>query len=265
MSDLSILTVDDEPLALLRLEQLFPLIEGVTHVGAAFGCGEALEKIKRLKPDVVLLDICMRDGLGFDVLDALPADCASKFIFVTAHDNFAVRAFQASAVDYVLKPVSAQRLALALDRARERVASGHAIAELADLRATVQDLRRKAPSASLGGATYWLKGRGGHLLNISADEIDWISAEDDYVRLHTRFGEHLLRRSIRAFMAEIDASKFARVRRNAVVRLGAVRAIRRGDLGVTEVELTSGARIRAGRVYAKQVLQSLNKKPQQHR
>lgn len=262
MSALSVLTVDDEPLALLRLEQAFPNVEGVVHVGAAFCCSEALDKIKRLKPDVVLLDICLRDGLGFDIVESLPAECASTIVFVTAYDSYAARAFEANAVDYVLKPVSAARLNVAFERVRERMASRAANAELAELRAAVADLRRRTlePPRQSAGARYWLKGRGGDLFSVCADEIDWINVEDDYVRLHTRFGEYLMRCSIRTLLNEIDATKFVRVRRNAVVRRAAIRAIRHTDLGATEVELTNGARIRAGRVHARTLWRELHDK-----
>jgi DNA-binding LytR/AlgR family response regulator len=256
MTELSVLTVDDEPLALLRLEQTLQRIPNVTHVGAASRCSEALEKAVQLKPDVILLDISMRDGSGFDVLDQLPDGNAPAVIFVTAFDHFAPRAFETSAVDYVLKPVSAPRLKKAIERARARLEASDASAQLTELRTIVQDLRRKLRDERTGaaGAEFWIRASGGGLVRVHADDIEWITSEEDYVRLHTRTGEYLMRHSIRGLLPKIGPEEFVRVHRNAVVRQSAIRSVQRTPLGALEVILISGARVSAGRVYAKQLL-----------
>jgi len=258
MNDISVLTVDDEPLSLLKLEQTLPLIPRVSQIGAALGAGEAIEKIKTLKPDVVLLDIRLRDGSGFDVVEQLPQDASSEIIFVTAFNEFATKAFEANAVDYLMKPVSAARLEVALERARERIETRGARRQVLELRLLVQELKRASldERACEGQPAFWIKTRNGDLASVQVQDIDWVSSEDDYVRLHTRHGAHLMRGSIRAFLDRVGADPFVRVHRNAIVRRTAIRCLHRRDFGV-EIELTSGARVRSGRVHAKALLRQI--------
>ena len=252
MTTLSVLAVDDEPLALLRLEQVLGRIADVKLVGVAAGCAEALEQVRELRPDVLLLDISMRDGSGFDLVKRLPAESAPAIVFVTAFDYFAVRAFETSAVDYVLKPVSIARLREALDRARARIAMNDAVGQLSDLRTVVEGLRAKLREERTG-AEFWIRGGNGGLVRVLPEDVEWIQSEEDYVRLHTRGGSFLMRGSIRGLMPKFDDRTFVRVHRNALVRKSAIRAIHRRSVGGLTVELQSGARIAAGRVYAKQL------------
>ena len=252
MNTLSVLAVDDEPLALLRLEQVVQRIGEAKLVGAASGCADALEQVRELRPDVLLLDISMRDGSGFDLIKRLPAEGAPAIIFVTAFDYFAARAFETSAVDYVLKPVSVARLREAIGRARTRIAMNDAVGQLAELRAVVEGLRAKLRE-DRAGAEFWIRGGNGGLVRVLPEDVEWIQSEEDYVRLHTRGGSFLMRGSIRGLMHKFDERKFVRVHRNALVRKSAIRAILRRPVGGLMVELQSGARIAAGRVYAKQL------------
>ena len=256
MSALRILTVDDEPLALLRLEQALRRIPDVVHVGAAAGCREAIDQIRMLRPDVVLLDISMRDGTGFDVVDRLEDDASPVIVFVTAFDHFAVRAFETKAVDYVLKPVSPQRIGEAIERARARLESIDATSQLAELRMVVDELRRELREGK-GAATraeLWIRGHVGGYVRVFSDEIEWVKAEDDYVRLHVGDKSYLMRSSLRALAPKIDADRqFVRVHRAALVRKSAIRAVHRLSIGRLEVELQSGQRVPTGRVYARQL------------
>ncbi|WP_129793052.1 LytTR family DNA-binding domain-containing protein [Sphingosinicella sp. CPCC 101087] len=256
MTVLRILTVDDEPLALLRLEQALRRIPDVAHVGAAASCREALDSIHSLRPDVVLLDISMRDGSGFDVVDRLNGEAPPAIVFVTAFDHFAVRAFETKAVDYVLKPVSSQRLGEAIGRARDRLESVDAANQLAELRLVVDELRRELRDgkAAVTRAELWIRGNVGGYVRIFSDEIEWVKAEDDYVRLHVGDKSYLMRSSLRALAPKIDADRqFVRVHRAALVRKSAIRAVHRLPIGRLEVELQSGQRIPTGRVYARQL------------
>lgn len=252
MTPLRVLAVDDEPLALVRARQMLARIPGALLVGTAGGCGEGEALVRELKPDVLLLDIAMRDGSGFDMLNKLGADLACAVIFVTAFDYFAVRAFESSAADYVLKPISAARLSDAIERARTRLEAADATAQLADLHATVASLRARLREETTVG-DLWIRGSGGAMVRVAIDEVEWLQSEDDYVRLHTRNGSHLTRGSIRALAPKFDASKFVRIHRNALVRRAAIRAIHRVGTSGVVVELNGGVRIPAGRVYAKQL------------
>jgi two-component system LytT family response regulator len=253
VTTLNILAVDDEPLALLRLEQVLARIPGIKLVGSATGCAEAIQMVRTLRPDVLLLDITMRDGSGFDLINRLPAEHACTVIFVTAFDYFAVRAFETSAVDYVLKPVSVARMREAIERARNRINMSDAVGQMVELRAIVEGLRAKLREERTGarGAEFWIRGGGGGLVRVLPEDIEWIQSEEDYVRLHTRGGSFLMRGSIRGLSLKLDADKFVRVHRNALVRRSAIRIIHRRPVGGLVVELQSGARVAAGRVYAK--------------
>lgn len=255
MIECGIIAVDDEPLALRRLEIILRDVAGTRLLGTATNAAEAVPLIAAKRPDVVLLDVRLRDGTGFDILDRLPAAVAPAVIFTTAFDHFAIRAFEVSAVDYVLKPIEATRLGEAIGRARRRLAADSAGRELGEMRAIISDLRAEfhAGAPSPYETELWIRGATGSLTHVALDQVDWVSSEDDYVRLHTPTGSHLLRLSIKALEAKVDPAKFVRVHRAALVRLGAIAQLHQTPAGRREVVLRNGQRIPAGRVYAKQL------------
>jgi len=251
--------VDDEPLALRRLEIVLKGISGVRLIGSAALCCEAIRAIAELRPDVVLLDIRLRDGTGFDILDQLPAEVRPVVIFTTAFDHFAIRAFEVSAVDYVLKPIEAARLQEAIGRAHERLAADDSAREIEEMRRIIADLRAEfhAGQPSPYETELWVRGISGSLTHVALDQVDWVSSEDDYVRLHTPTGSHLLRISIKALSARIDSAKFVRVHRAALVRLAAIAQLRQSATGRRDVILRDGTRIATGRVYARRLREML--------
>lgn len=255
MSILTVVAVDDEPLALRRLEILLSAIPGVRLVGSARDSDTAIAMISDLRPDIVLLDIKLRDGTGFDILARLPAAVAPAVIFATAFDHFAIRAFEVSAVDYVLKPIEPARLVEAIDRARARLSADRSADQVDELKAIISDLRAEfhGQEPSPYETELWIRGVTGNLTRVPIDMIDWVSSEDDYVRLHIGRSSHLLRLSIRAFEARIDPAQFVRVHRAALVRIARIAEIRRFASGQREVVLHDGTRIASGRVYAKRL------------
>jgi two-component system LytT family response regulator len=258
---ISVLTVDDEPLALRRLELILAKFPEVRHLGSASGCREAIAKIAEMKPDVVLLDIRMGDGTGFDVLDGLSEAEVPGVIFTTAFDHFAVRAFEAHAIDYILKPVEAPRLRAAIGRSRERLAAADAREQIAQMRAVIDDLRAGHHEQGVRppGDELWLRGSAGALTCIRRADIEMITAEDDYVRLHTASASYLLRGSIRAVQANLGLAEeeFVRVHRRALLRRSAIASVRRPPGKGVRVMLRNGSEVGAGRVYAKTLLRSL--------
>ena len=148
MSALRVLTVDDEMLALRRLKLLLQAIPYVEHIGEASSCAEALSSIAALAPDAILLDIKMRDGDGFEVVEALTErPNPPAVIFVTAFDHYAVRAFESAVVDYLLKPVERERLARALRRVRQQLRALDAEQRLGEMQEIVRNLRRSRPNS----------------------------------------------------------------------------------------------------------------------
>lgn len=252
MNLLRVLTVDDEVLARRRLKLLLGTLPYVEQVGEADGFGEALARIASLAPDVVLLDIRMRDGSGFDLIEALSQRAiAPTIIFVSAFDSFAVRAFETSAIDYLLKPVERERLGQALDKARQHRNAADAEQRVAEL----QDIVRNLRSATDEGAPhyeslFWVR-NGGGFVKVPVDSIEWVASEDEYVRLNTPNGSYLLRSSIRQLEARLDPDRFVRIHRRLLVRKAAIAEMRATRLGRAEVVLSSGKRLPAGRVYGK--------------
>lgn len=255
MAVLRILAVDDEILALRRIELLLLEFPNVALVGTARTGEGALNEIRRLKPDVVLLDIQMTGMDGFDVLEALDGPRPPRVVFVTAFDAFAARAFDLSATDYVVKPVQRERLHLALERARRAIEASDSALHISELRAVVARLRA-AQGPEAPAAAIWAERRG-ELARVPVAHIDWIEAEGDYVRLHARGQRYLMRNTLSALAAELDPKAFLRVRRSALVRLDRVESMRRERERDLRVRLVTGDEIRVGRTYVKGVRATL--------
>ncbi len=257
MTPLRILTVDDEPLALRRLSLLMQGVPGADHIGEAAGCGEALSAIAALKPDVVLLDIKMRDGNGFEVVEAVARrPLAPVIIFVTAFDQFAIRAFESSVADYLLKPVDKGRLIRALERARQQIRAQDSEQRVEELQRIVRNLRaaRREESETSFETEFWLRSASGQV-RIGIDEIDCLSSEDEYVAIHTSAGSHLMRGSLKQFLAKVEPGLFVRAHRRWLVNREAIAEVSARRLGRTEIVLKNGRRLPAGRVYLKQLRQ----------
>jgi two-component system, LytTR family, response regulator AlgR len=229
------LVVDDEPLAIERLQLLLARIDGVTLAGTASDGAAALRLVEAVGPDAVLLDIAMPGMDGIDVARALArVDRPPVVIFVTAFDTFAVAAFDIEAVDYVMKPVSAERLGRAVERARERLAA------------------RGAEPARDGGSQYveefWVSEARG-LVRLAAADVDRVSAERDYMRLHVGKRSWLINHTIGRLEAELDPSRFVRLHRSAIVRRDFVTGLRRDEAGRWWARLADGGEQKVGRLY----------------
>lgn len=259
MNALRVITIDDEKLALRRLKLLLQSIAYVEHIAEASSCAEAISAIANLTPDVILLDIRMRDGDGFDVIEALADQPqAPTVIFVTAFDHYAVRAFESAVVDYLLKPVERERLARALRRARHQLHAVDAEQRLSEMHEIVRNLRSLSGSGAKQPfeTEFWLRSSAG-LVRVPVDSIDCVTSEDDYVAIQTMSGSHLMRGSIRQFEARVEPGLFVRVHRRWLVRRSAITELKTPRFGASEVLLRTGKRLPVGRVYLKQLKQSM--------
>jgi DNA-binding LytR/AlgR family response regulator len=244
------LVADDEPLAQRRLQLLLSSMDGVELIGTASGRMEARKLIERHKPDLVLLDIRMRDGTGFDLLDELDDEDVPAVVFVTAFDSYATRAFDAAAVDYVLKPIEEARLQKALDRARDQLANREGAARMAEMRAVLDALRSEDGKRTNGYETeFWVRRNASGLVRVPVDGIDHITAEVDYVRLHLKGHSYLAKETLANLQTRLDPKQFIRVHRSSIVRLAAVKEIKRVGVGAVEVHMLNGARLRVGRAF----------------
>ena len=229
------MVVDDEPLAVERLQLLLARCPGASVVGTANDGEAALRIAEAVSPDVVLLDIAMPGMDGIDVARALsesPIDPA--VVFVTAFDNFAVAAFDVAAIDYLMKPVEHHRLERALERVGAHLAG--------DRRPT----GRRAPAHV---EEFWVPDMSG-LVRIAATDIERITAERDYMRLHVGARSWLIHRTIAKLEEDLDPALFIRVHRSAICRRSAVTGLRRQATGALTVSLANGDRAPVGRTYS---------------
>jgi DNA-binding LytR/AlgR family response regulator len=253
MAPLRVIAVDDEPLALDRLAVLLEAHDEVELVARASGCASAVNAAERYQPDLLLLDVQMRDGTAFDLLQALPPRVAPMIAFVTAYSKYAYRAFEVEAVDYLLKPVEPARLDALLRKARERLGRLDDQGRVEELKRVIAQLRED--QSEDGGISYttelWVRQKGTDHVRVPVDDIDWISAQDDYACIRARGREHLLRISLDRLMDTLNPAEFARIHRSTVVRIDRVDKIALKRLGVREAVLHDGTRLAVGRVHAK--------------
>ncbi|AXB75208.1 LytTR family DNA-binding domain-containing protein [Novosphingobium sp. P6W] len=225
------LIVDDEPLAVERMQVICSRIEGVTVIGTASDGQAALRLIEALGPDLVLLDLTMPETDGLTVARRLGGQPnAPAVIFVTAHDEFAVEAFDLDAVDYVLKPVAPDRLQRAVARVVTR-----------------RGERAQLP-ASRWLDEFWVPHRS-ELVRVAAAEVHRIDAERDYVRLHVGGQSYLLLQTITSLEERLDPGLFIRIHRSCILQRSHVSGLRHEGLGVWSAETADGEALRIGRTY----------------
>lgn len=265
------LLVDDEPTARRGLRLLLARDAELTIVGEAGSGHEAVRLLRTLRPDLLLLDIEMPELDGFKVLEAITDEPAPAVIFVTAHDEHALRAFGVNAVDYLLKPVEDGRFLAAVARAKAQLAqraSGELGARLQQLLAWIQAHPRELPPAAAapGGATEAitrdriLLKSGGEVLFLKPGEIDWIEAEGDYMKFHVGGRAHLLRETMQRLEARLDPARFVRIHRSTIVNLDRVRKLSPDFAGEYAVVLQDGAKLRLSRGYHDRLVRALQGK-----
>ena len=233
------LIVDDEPLAIERMQVLCTEIDRLSVIGTASDGEAALRLADKLAPDLVLLDMTMPGMDGLAVARELGRGSEPPaVIFVTAHEDFAVEAFDLDAIDYVLKPVGRERLERAVDRVLAR-----------------RGARREGGGRWL--REFWVPHRS-ELLRIDAGQVERIDAERDYVRLHVGQGDgdgrsYLLLQTIAGLEAKLDPEQFIRIHRSTILRRDQIRGLRHEGLGVWSAELVGGEALRIGRTYLRKV------------
>jgi two-component system LytT family response regulator len=233
MTPITTLVVDDEPLARRNLTLLLRGDPGIGSIEECASGAEAVEAIRRRKPDLLFLDVQMPECGGFDVLELLGTDVPQTIIFVTAHDEYALRAFEAGAFDYLLKPFDDARFMRTLARAKEK------IAHYAPHRQAPRRLVVKAP---------------GQLLFIDVSDVDWVEAASYYACLHIGRATHAIRRTMAELERDLGES-FIRIHRSTIVNIERVGGLELQSSGEYAVVLRSGIRLGLSRRY-KKALQS---------
>jgi two-component system LytT family response regulator len=258
MEKIRALIVDDEPLA---RERIRALLEGEPYVEVIGECADgdaAVTAISEQKPDLVFLDVQMPEVDGFEVLEALArgGDGGARLpavIFVTAYDQYALRAFDVNALDYLLKPFDRERFQKAMTRARTQIQgerygsdiNGRLLALLKEIKTEPKALERLVVKAA--GRVFFLK----------CEEIDWIEAAGNYVRLHAGRDSHLLRETMNALEARLDPDKFLRIHRSTIINIERIKELHPLFRGEHVVILRDGTRLTLGRGYRDRLQQLL--------
>jgi two-component system, LytTR family, response regulator len=254
---LKVIVVDDEPLARRRILRLLRSEPGFEVVRECASGQEAIDAIRGEPPDIVFLDVQMPEVDGFDVLAAVGPERMPAVIFVTAYDQYAIRAFEVHALDYLLKPFDADRFRSALQRAKshiDRAAQNHQserfLALLEHLTAEQRELEERV-SRSAGGryVDRLMIKSGGRMFFAKVSEIDWIEAAGNYVRLHFGREAHLVRETMASLEAKLDPAQFLRIHRSTIVNLDRVKEMQPWFSGEYTVILRDGTQLRLSRGY----------------
>lgn len=238
------LIVDDEPLARERIRTLLKAAPDVRVVGECSDGRRAVKAIRRHKPDLVYLDVQMPEMDGFDVLEALEPGEMPVVIFATAYDKYALRAFDVHALDYLLKPFDRERFETALVRAREQIGKRRN----GDINQRLLSLLADRASGQKPAQRLVIKS-GGRITFLRAEEIDWVEAAGNYLRLHVGKEEHLLRETMNGLEGRLDPQKFLRIHRSTIVNLDRVKEMQPSFHGDYLVRLNDGTRLTLSRGY----------------
>jgi two-component system, LytTR family, response regulator len=241
---LKLLIVDDEPLARERIREMLRADPEIEVIGDCSNGDDAIEAVKASRPDLLLLDIQMPGTDGFGVLEALEPGEIPCVIFITAYDQYAVKAFEVYALDYLLKPFDRERFSKAIERAKEHIRkersenfNDRVLAVLNEIRSKPEYLERLVIRTN------------GHIFFIKTEEIDWLEAEGNYVRLHSGKESYLLRDAISSLENQLDPKKFLRIHRSAIVNINRIQELQPWFHGEYRVILQDGVQLTLSRSY----------------
>ena len=245
---ISVLVVDDEAPARRRLVDRLRKDDDVGQILQAENGVAAIDLIQRANPDIVFLDVQMPGVDGFGVIDAIGLDDMPPTVFVTAYDHFAIRAFEADATDYLLKPFGNQRFDTSLERAKLRL---HEQAPRKDLPSFGPELASLITKRSMPGAIWdWVVVRGRDDIRlVMTQDIDWVEASGVYVTIHAAGQEFLYRASLATFASRLDPFRFVRIHRSSIVNLRSIATLERRSHGEFDVQLKDGTRLVISRSY----------------
>jgi two-component system, LytTR family, response regulator len=248
MSNLRVLIVDDEPLIRLGVRHGLAGLAGIEVAGECESGEQAMQAILSQQIDLVLLDVQMPDCTGLDVVRQIGPQRMPMVIFVTAYDEYAVKAFEMNAVDYLLKPFDDERLRASIERARERHATRNQSALTQQLQALLHTRREWSDRFVVRNTDRYEF--------VAVESIEWIESADNYVQLHCGTKMHLLGETLTGVQEKLDPRKFQRIHRCRIVNVSRITAIHPMVNGTYSVELRNGTRLTTGRQY-KDAIQSL--------
>jgi two-component system LytT family response regulator len=239
------IVVDDEELGRDRIQALLSMQPDVEIVAVCPDGASAVEAIDRAQPDLVFLDVQMPGMDGFEVIENIDAARLPEVVFVTAHDGHAIRAFEIHALDFLLKPFDQTRFEKALERARTQIVAKKGPVIDSRLTQLLEELReeRKYPERLIVKSS-------GRVFFVRTEEIDWVEASGNYVKIHTKSEAHLLRESMKNMEAKLDPKTFVRIHRSAIVNIDRIKELEPWFHGEYIVIMRDGTRLTASRVFS---------------
>lgn len=257
MENIRTLIVDDEPIARRGIRQQLRLEPDVEIIGECANGREAVVAIKKLSPDLLFLDVQMPLLDGFGVVDAIGVDNLPAVVFVTAYDEHAIRAFEVNALDYLLKPIDHDRFQKTLTRVRSQIDGVKPLQQ--KLASLLQHFEKSKPENQR--AKYFRRvaiKESSRVFFLSVDEIDWITAQGNYVQIHTAGPAHLLRETMNGIESKLDPEKFVRIRRSTIVRVEQIKEMAPLFNGEYAVILGNGTQLTSSRRYRRNLEGLLN-------
>lgn len=251
-----VLLADDEPLARERLRSLLELEPGLELIGECSDGAAAVAAIRKESPDLVFLDVQMPELDGFGVLAQLGGEKLPAVVFVTAHDEFALKAFEVHAVDYLLKPFDKTRLKTAVRRAVEQIRHNQTGELSSKLTALLAEVR---PADKPRRLERFAVKSSGRVLFVKVEEIDWVEAADNYVSLHVGSEEHLHRETMAALEEQLPPGKFMRISRSTIVNVDRIKELQPLFHGEYAVILRNGTRLTLSRSYREKLDQLMGR------
>lgn len=245
---LTTLIVDDEPLAREGLRELLSRDPEVTAIREARDGHEAVTAIRESNPDLVFLDVQMPEMDGFEVVRKIGAEHMPAVVFVTAHDQYAIQAFEINALDYLLKPVIEERFVKSLVRAKSRIrpdVAADSYRQIIGLLETIASSRSHVKRLAVRSA--------GKTVFVDLEDIDWMEAAENYVELHVGPVSHLLHVTMNTLEKSLDPEIFLRIHRSIIVNLGRIKSLQSGVHGEYVITLRDGTRLQSGRTYAERL------------
>ena len=254
-SPIRVLIVEDDPEICAAFRSLIESEPDMEIVGEASSGREAIDSVRRLAPDVVLLDLDLPETNGIEVVRHYGVENFPATIFIAGHERYAAEAFQVNAFGYIVKPLTEERFYATLDRVRRHLRRGH----LQDLSEQLEALLAEVRDARNYAQRLWIRSHG-QVLILNVTEIDWVEADAKYSRLHTRDATHRLRESISRLQARLDPMRFARIHRSAIVNLDRVVGVLNSDRSPSAI-LRDGTRIPMSRSQRRRVFELVGEEP----
>jgi two-component system LytT family response regulator len=247
------LIVDDEPLARKFIRRMLEKHPSVEIAGECGNGREAVDRIRAEKPDLVFLDVQMPEMDGFMTLETLNPENLPQIVFVTAYEQYAIRAFEIHALEYLLKPFDQPRFDKAMSRVNEKFANrDQAQTERKQIAALLENVARKSPYLER-----LVVKTGGRIIFLKTGEVDWIQADDKYAHLHTGHKSYLVRQTLGVLEAQLDPQKFVRIHRSAIVNIERIKELQPMFTGDHTVVLENGTKLTLSRSYKNRVFEVL--------